>query len=232
MVEVNGIICRALPDTGAGSSYMSSTLACELKKPPIRTDYKQIETMLHTTNGLIDIYDVEITNTKDDSTIDTEVSKVDRAELISMPNSHYEDIIQTNTHLQGVQIEDSNKKEFLLVYVILEASEYASIKTERHQSWAKRRQEENQQLLNTSAEADYAELCNLDVMRLKEGTSNMDSDIDQRFKDQLGRNKKGCYETNIMCKQFTPAFPSNETGSLGRLGSLTREMRKDPKLPQ
>ena len=55
--------------------------------------------MLLTTNTLIVIYDVELTNTKGDFTINTEVSKVHRAELISIPNPHCEDIIQTYTHL-------------------------------------------------------------------------------------------------------------------------------------
>ena len=40
VVKVNGISWRALLDTDAGSSYTSSSLARELKKPPIRTDYK------------------------------------------------------------------------------------------------------------------------------------------------------------------------------------------------
>ena len=93
LVKVSGITCRALLDTGDGSSYISSTLAHELRKPPIRTHYKQIETMLHSTNTLTDIYDVEITNTKGDFTINTEVNKADRAELISMLNTHYKDII-------------------------------------------------------------------------------------------------------------------------------------------
>ena len=99
VVKVNCITCRALPDTGAGSSYISSTLRTDYTNSIIRTDYKQIETMLHTTNTLIDIYDVEITITKCDFTINTEVSKLDRAELTSMPNPHYEDI-KTYTHLQ------------------------------------------------------------------------------------------------------------------------------------
>ena len=42
VVKVNGITCRAMLDTVAGSWYMSLTLACELRKPPIQTDYKQI----------------------------------------------------------------------------------------------------------------------------------------------------------------------------------------------
>ena len=144
MVKVNGITCRALRDTGAGISYISSTLARELKILPTRTDYKQVETMLHTTNTLTDIYDMEITNTKGDFTINTEVSKVDRAELISMPNPHYEYIIQVYTHLQGVQMEDSNNKEYLPVHVILGAtSKLANIKKKKtkkkHQSGEKRR---------------------------------------------------------------------------------------------
>ena len=98
LVKVNGITCRALLNTGAGRSYIPSTLARKLTKLLIWTDYKQIETRVHTTNTLIDIYDVEITNTKGDFTINTEVSKVDRAELISMPNPLYENIIQTCTH--------------------------------------------------------------------------------------------------------------------------------------
>ena len=87
--------------------------------------------MLYTINTLIDIYNVQITKTKGDLIINSEVSKVDRAELILMPHSHYKDIIETPTHLQGVQKQDSDDKEFLPVHVILEASEYVSIKTKK-----------------------------------------------------------------------------------------------------
>ena len=87
-------------------------------------------------------------------------------------------------------------------------------------------------MLTRSAEADYAEQCSLDVLGLNEDTSNLDNDIYQRFKDQLGKNEEGWYETNIMWKQFSPALPSNKTGSLGRLGSLLRKLRKAPKLLQ
>ena len=132
LVKVNVITCSTLLDTGAGSSYISSTLARKLKKQPIRTDYKQIETTLHANNVLIDIYDVEITNTKGDFSINTKVSKFDRAELISMQNPHYDDIIQTYTHLQRVQMEESDNKEFLPVHVILGASEYVNMKTKKY----------------------------------------------------------------------------------------------------
>ena len=64
VVKVNDITCRTLLDTGAASWYISSTLVRELRKPPIRTDCKQIETTLHTTNILSDIYDHHATTWK------------------------------------------------------------------------------------------------------------------------------------------------------------------------
>ena len=87
-------------------------------------------------------------------------------------------------------------------------------------------------MLTRSAEADYTVLCSLDVLGLKEDASNVNNDIYQRFKYQLGRNEEGWYETNIIWKQFSQTLPSNKTGSIGRLGSLLRKMRKDPKLLQ
>ena len=135
-------------------------------------------------------------------------------------------------------MEDSDNKEFL--------AEYANIKTKKHVKVGQegepaaehnalgeviivggKKRIINCLMLTRSAEADYAELCGLDVLGLKEDTSNMDNDIYQRFKDKLGRNEEGWYETNIMWKQFSPALPSNKTGSLGQLGNLLKKMRKD-----
>ena len=93
--------------------------------------------MLHTTNTLIDICDVEITNTKGDFTINTEVSKVHRAELILIPNPHCdEDIIQTYTHLQGIKMEDRIFTSRHFTWSIRTCQHQSE---EGHQSWAKRR---------------------------------------------------------------------------------------------
>ena len=180
-----------------------------------------------------------------------EVSRVDRAELISMPGPHYKDIIQTYTHLQGVQMADSNKKKYLPVHVIFGASEYANIKTKRTIKVGQKgepvaeytafglfiiavgkKRTINYLMLTRSAEANYAELCSLHVLGLKQDASNMDNDIYERFKDQLGKNEEGWHETSIMWKQFSPVLPSNKTGNRGRLGSLLTKLRNDPKLLQ
>ena len=154
--------------------------------------------MLHTTNTLTDIYEAEITNAKGDFTISTKFTKVDRAELISMPNLNYEVIVQTYTHLQGVHMKNSYNKGFLPVHVTLGAPEYANIETKKNIKYEQKgepvaqfntfgwviiaggkKRTSNCLMLTSSAEADYAELCSLDVVGLKEDASNMDYDIYQ-----------------------------------------------------
>ena len=58
--EVNGIKCRALLDTGAGSSYALSTLLDRLQLRPIHQEFKRIEMMFGTSNKAINIYGLQI----------------------------------------------------------------------------------------------------------------------------------------------------------------------------
>ena len=64
VMNVDGIKCRALLDTGVGSSYISSSLANRLKKNPSQKKYKQMETMLHTLTTKVEVYEVEVLNLK------------------------------------------------------------------------------------------------------------------------------------------------------------------------
>ncbi|KAK2549428.1 hypothetical protein P5673_030102, partial [Acropora cervicornis] len=48
VMEVEGIRCRALLDTGAGSSYASASLIERLNKQPDHKQYKRIEMMMTT----------------------------------------------------------------------------------------------------------------------------------------------------------------------------------------
>ena len=134
---------------------------------------------------------------------------------------------------------------------MLRASEYGNIKTKRDIkvgqkgepvteyngfAWViiagGKKRTSNYLMLNRSAEADYAELFSLDILGLNKDAYDVDNTINQHFKDQLGRNEEGWYETNIMRKQSSSVLPSNKTGSLGQLGSLLRKLRKYLKLLQ
>ena len=46
LVEVDGIRCRALLDTGAGSSYASETLINKLNRKPDRKEQKRMKMMI------------------------------------------------------------------------------------------------------------------------------------------------------------------------------------------
>ena len=45
ITKVNGVKCRALLDTGSGSSYISESFIDLVKINPVRKEYKTIETL-------------------------------------------------------------------------------------------------------------------------------------------------------------------------------------------
>ena len=53
-------------------------------------------------------------------------------------------------------------------------------------------------LLARDTEADYAELCKLDVLRMKDKTERRNDEVYQEFREQLGRDETGCYEANLL----------------------------------
>ena len=86
VVNVNGIKCRALLDTGAGSSYISSTLINLLKKQPSQTEYRRIDMMMASTTQKIEIYDINVADAHGKFEMKTQASKVDKSVLLSVPN--------------------------------------------------------------------------------------------------------------------------------------------------
>ena len=116
LVQVNGITCRALLDTGAGSSYASATLTERINQQPIRNNYKRIEMMLHTTTKTVDIFQVQISSLDGRFIINTEVNQVERPTLLSLPNPRYEGLLNRYSHLKNVKLEDKDTKDFLLIH--------------------------------------------------------------------------------------------------------------------
>ena len=55
IVSVGGIHCRALLDTGAGSSYVSAALLDYMGKQPVRREFKRIEMMMKVSNREIEM---------------------------------------------------------------------------------------------------------------------------------------------------------------------------------
>ena len=64
VIEVEGTICRASIDTGAGSSYASSKLISKINKKPIRKESKRIKTLMQSVVKKTEIYQFEIGDIK------------------------------------------------------------------------------------------------------------------------------------------------------------------------
>ena len=60
VVKVNGITCRALIDSGSGSSYVSGKLASMLKTKPIETKISRIDMLFLSKTTKLEIYEADV----------------------------------------------------------------------------------------------------------------------------------------------------------------------------
>ena len=78
VVEVDGIRGSGLLDKGAGSSYASAAPISKLNRKPDRREYKRIEMITTCTSQKIEMYKVQVSNTKGVFSLPTTLSKVDK----------------------------------------------------------------------------------------------------------------------------------------------------------
>ena len=123
VVNVNNILCRALLDTGAGSSYASSALLGKLNLRPIWREAKRIEMMMHSTTRKTGVFEIEINDVSGDFQFKAEVNKVERETLLSLPNPNYESVLRQHQHLRDIKMNDTDTKAELPIHLILGASE-------------------------------------------------------------------------------------------------------------
>ena len=109
VVNVEGIKCCALLDTGAGSSYASAALLDRLRKRPISEELRQIEMMVQSTNQMIELHKLKISTLDESFHLKTEVTKVNRSKLLSLGNPKYEEKIARFSHLRGISMDDTDQ---------------------------------------------------------------------------------------------------------------------------
>ena len=79
------------------------------------------------------MYNVNVVSTSGTFVMPTEINKVDKGVLLSIPNPRYADQINRYHHLEGVVMSDQDTKPELPIHLILGASEYSRIKTNTKQ---------------------------------------------------------------------------------------------------
>ena len=247
IINIEGIKCRALLDTGSSSSYVSSTVVNMIKKKPLRQEIKTIEMMLQRMEKKVDIYEVELKNLEGTFSLHSEVNGIERKVLLTLPNPHYERIIAKNKHLDGIDMNDNDGKEYIPVHVILGASDYALIKTSTPtrignlgQPIAEKtkfgwiimspgQDEEDTTLMYTrTTHEDYMEMCSLDVLGIEDRSEGNQSYVYDEFKEQLYQRDDGRYEVSLPWKPGHPELPSNRNVAEARFNSLMRKLDKQP----
>ena len=81
-------------------------------------------------------------------------------------------------------------------------------------------------LLAQTNQSDYEQLCRLDVLGLEDRPENDQEKVYAEFREQLVRSQEGWYETGLPWKGNHPTLLNNKTGSLQRLSSLTKRLKK------
>ena len=246
VVEVDGIRCRALLDTGSGSSYASATLIESLKKPPARVEPRVIEMMMCSTTQMVKSYRVKLTSFDKKFEMSTTINKVDKGVLLTIPNPRYTELTSKYRHLEGVMMDDNDKKSELPIHLILGASEYSRIKTETKPKigepnepiaeltklgWtlmSPGKETATHSYHTRTSVADYAELCNLDILGLGDRSEDDQGIVFDEFVEQLQRTKEGWYQTGLLWKQGRGPLPTNEQASKKRLEYLLRKLDKQP----
>ena len=167
--------------------------------------------MLGSVNKVVSVHNLSINNLEGDFKLSIEVTKVDRNELLTLPNPRYRETLAKFPHLNGVKMHDNDEKPELPVHLILGASEYARIKTETKPKigqpsepvaeltkfgWTilspgKETDLTTKMLLTQTASADYEQLCRLDVLGLKDSATGDQGIVHEEFKEQLSRNQGG-----------------------------------------
>ena len=216
VVDVNGVLCRALVDSGAGSSYASSTILDAVHAKPFKTEFQSIEMMLTSKRVMLHKYKANIASVDKKFELEVELTGVDKPTLLEINNPHYEQLLQKYQHLKGVKLNDPADKATLPVHLVLGAGDYARIKTQAKpligqegEPIAQRTRlgwflmspgtEVNQPALMfaQTSQSDYEDLCRLDVLGLADYTENDQQAVFQEFKEQLQRSPEGWYETAL-----------------------------------
>ena len=104
-----------------------------LKLVPTRSLTRRIQTIVGVVTKRNELYDVNVSDTNGNYTIPLNDTRFERAELLSVENFSYTEMIHRYQHLKGVKMEDTDRKSLLPARVILGASDYAKIKTREAQ---------------------------------------------------------------------------------------------------
>lgn len=244
-MKVDGVECRALIDSGAGSSYASAKLINLLEKKPVEVARKRVDMLMNSQEALLETYEAVVEAVTGDFRMCVNLTKVKREELLFVDNPCYEEVIKKYPHLEGVEIVEDDVKAQLPIHVVLSSGDFSRIKTDAKPRVGRDGEpiaeltklgwfimspgsefDKAKMFLTQTTHSDYEQLCKLDVLGLEDKPENDQGQVYSEFKEQLVRNGQGWYETALPWRGNHPNLPTNEKGSISRLNSLVRKLER------
>ena len=129
-MKVDGVECRALIDSGAGSSYASAKLINLLEKKPVEVARKRVDMLMNSQEALLETYEAVVEAVTGDFRMCVNLTKVKKEELLFVDNPCYEEVIKKYPHLEGVEIVEDDVKAQLPIHVVLSSGDFSRIKTD------------------------------------------------------------------------------------------------------
>ena len=243
VVQVMGVKCRAVLDTMAGSSYISAGLLDYVGAKTFHTEVRKIEMMFNTVKKKIQIYNLEVQNNEGVVVFEAEFTKVERKELLNLPNPRYEKLKRRYQHLAPVKMDDTDTKDELPIHIIFGSNEYTRIKTATAPlvgvpgepvaeytslGWTIMSPGTSDELFATvtrSVSDDYDRLCRLDVLGVQDTAEGDQGSVYDNFREQLVKGDDGRYETGLLWKSNYAPLPHNKEGSRARLSNMLRKYK-------
>ena len=104
VVKIKGVMCRALLDSAAGSSYVSQGLLDYIQVEKFIVRERTIQMMFSTQQRKIKVYSLDVCDINDEVVLeDVSMTKVERQSLLSIPNPRYNDMRREYEHLSDLQ---------------------------------------------------------------------------------------------------------------------------------
>ena len=75
--------------------------------------------MMEVVTKPVEIFKVQINSLRGDFLLETDVTLVNKKQLLSLEYPHYQQVLGRYDHLKGMKMDDMDTKEFLPVHLIL-----------------------------------------------------------------------------------------------------------------
>ena len=246
---------RLMIDSGAGSSYISTTMIRILNLKPARTETRIIEQMYGCVTRKVEIYTITLFSKEDsDFSMTIECVNAEKDVLTYLPNPKIKKLKKRYPHLQGLHFADEkDTRDQLPIHILLGTKEYPRIRTTTSPIIGPDQENDpgaeftvfgwvlygktvvdttfvDRNFMLNSAEQEFELLCSTDILGLSEPSPR--EEYHSKFAETIEQTEEGFYETDLPFLPNHPAIPTNRELAIARLHSTRRNAIKKGILQQ